>query len=218
MAILHVSPLETGLVDDNLYAVKTGTVNFFIIRGEIGTVCFDSGFGKLRILGGLKTLGIKPEDITHLFLTHTDFDHTGGVRLFKNAEIYFSADEERMINGSAARKWIIHNPRIKRKYNLLREGDTVDTGELTILAIENPGHTPGSMSYLVNGTVLFSGDAFRLTEGRVYPVKHFFNVDTDRLKSSIRKLAALENVSAAYTAHWGYTKDCGGAMKEWKKG
>jgi len=30
-------------------------------------------------------------------LTHSDFDHAGGLSLFENAEIYLSRDEEQMI-------------------------------------------------------------------------------------------------------------------------
>ena len=65
-------------------------------------------------------IGIDQHQITHVFLTHSDFDHAGGLSLFENAEIYLSRDEEQMIT--------------KKKYTL------------------------GSMSYLMNDSLLFVGD------------------------------------------------------------
>jgi glyoxylase-like metal-dependent hydrolase (beta-lactamase superfamily II) len=34
-----------------------------------------------------------------MYLTHSDFDHAGGLALFANAEIYLSSDEQPMISG-----------------------------------------------------------------------------------------------------------------------
>lgn len=39
----------------------------------------------------------------------------------------------------------------------LKDGDTMNVGKLTIRVIHTPGHTPGSVCYLVNGN-LFTGD------------------------------------------------------------
>lgn len=46
---------------------------------------------------------------------------------------------------------------------MLIDGDTIDIGSLKIEVIATPGHTPGSMSFLVDGNV-FTGDAL-LIEG-----------------------------------------------------
>jgi len=84
-------------------------------------------------------LGIDPKSFTHLFLTHTDYDHTGGVTLFENAQIYLSVDEEQMITGKMARMFsFIRNFKIKRDYRLLHDNELVTVG-----AVTSPGHTPG---------------------------------------------------------------------------
>jgi glyoxylase-like metal-dependent hydrolase (beta-lactamase superfamily II) len=128
-----------------LYAVKTGTVNFYVYTGGSGAVCFDSGFGRRRIIEGLRSLNIDPASVTHVFLTHSDFDHAGGVKLLNNAKVYLSADEEQMIKREKARMGIFRNSRIKREYTLLRDGDVVSTSGVNVRAIATPGHTPGSM-------------------------------------------------------------------------
>jgi glyoxylase-like metal-dependent hydrolase (beta-lactamase superfamily II) len=41
----------------------------------------------------LAEVGTKPEDITHVILTHAHFDHMGGLELFPNAKFYIQAHE-----------------------------------------------------------------------------------------------------------------------------
>ena len=81
-------------------------------------------------------------------------------------------------------------------------------GTTRVRAIATPGFTPGSMSYLVNEAILFTGDTFRLSEGKVLsPFYRFLNMDTEQQKESIRKLASLKQVKMACTAHTKYTSD-----------
>jgi glyoxylase-like metal-dependent hydrolase (beta-lactamase superfamily II) len=49
----------------------------------------------------------------------------------------------------------------------LKENEVINIGEISILPIFTPGHSPGSVSFLVNGKYLFSGDTlFKNTIGR----------------------------------------------------
>ena len=212
-----IGPLATGKVSENIFAIKTRTVNFFVFQYAEITIAIDSGFGKNLILSQLKYLGLDPKNITHVFLTHSDFDHTGGVNLFENAKVYLSADEETMITGKRARMLgFVYNSRIKKPYQLLNDNDVVSLGRLAIHAITTPGHTPGSMSYLVNESILFVGDTFKLIDDRVYPLRRYINMDTEQQKASIRKLARLDGVKLACTAHTGYTKAFDQAIQAWK--
>ena len=217
MRLTDVKPVTTGKISDNLYAAKTGTVNFFVLSTNNGNICIDSGFGRKLIARELDLLGIDPASITHLFLTHSDFDHANGLAIFKMAEIFLSSGEEQMINGQTARMaGIIHNSKIKRAHHLLNDGDVVAVGSTTVKAISSPGHTPGSMSYLVNESILFVGDAFKLVNNKVFPKRHFYNMDSRQHKESIRKLAHLDNIRLVCTAHNGYTKEFSEAIGDWK--
>ena len=42
---------------------------------------------RAAILDPLRSLGVAPEDVTHVFLTHHHPDHTANVALFPNAEV-----------------------------------------------------------------------------------------------------------------------------------
>jgi hydroxyacylglutathione hydrolase len=217
MKILRIWPVATGKIAENLYAVKTGTVNFFIYRSGKDIICFDSGFGQPIILRELSKLGIAPAEITHVFLTHSDFDHAGGSALFENAKLYLSAAEQPLVIGQRARMLaLIYNPKIKRPYELLKDNQVVAIGSTSVRAIATPGHTAGSMSYLVNESFLFVGDAFKLIDKRVSSLRPYINMDTQVQKQSIRKLACLENVQLACTAHSGYTRDFDQAILNWK--
>lgn len=215
--VLHLSPIQTGRISDNLYVVKTGTVNFFILKDDEHVICIDAGYGKDLILHGLHSLGIDPRSITHLFLTHSDFDHADGSALFEKAIIYLSSDEEQMVTGKKTRMLgFIYNSRIDRAHVSLHDNEIVTIGSVRIRAIATPGHTPGSMSYLVNESILFVGDTFKLIGNKVYPKRRYFNMDTERQKESIRKLACLDHVHLACTAHNGYTERFREAISGWE--
>jgi hydroxyacylglutathione hydrolase len=215
--MMHLHPINTGSILNNLYAVKTGTANFFIYKEKENIICIDSGFGKNVIIRELNNLGINPRDITHLFLTHSDFDHADGLVVFEKAEIYLSSGEAQMITGQEARMLgFIYNFKINRPYHLLKDDDVIFVGSIKIRAISTPGHTTGSMSYLVNESVLFVGDTFKLINNKVYPKKTCINMNTEQQQESIRKLACLENVHLACTAHNGYTKEFNNAISNWK--
>jgi glyoxylase-like metal-dependent hydrolase (beta-lactamase superfamily II) len=110
----------------------------------------------------------------------------------------------------------IYNSKIKRPYHLLNDNDVVAVGSTKIRAIATPGHTAGSMSYLVNESILFVGDNFKLIDNKVCSLRRYINMNTEQQKKSIRKLACLDNVHLACTAHTGYTKDFNKAISDWK--
>jgi len=214
---MHLHPVESGKLLENLYAVKTGTVNFFIYQDGPQLLCFDSGFGRQIILRELSRLGLDPRSVTHLFLTHSDVDHAGGLDLFANAEVYLSAAEQPLVSGRQARMLgLFYNSRLRRPFHLLNDNDQLLAGATRVRAIATPGHTPGSLSYLLNENLLFIGDAFKLTEGRVYPKRAYITMDMQQQENSIRKLAALENIRLACTAHNGCTTEFESAMQSWR--
>jgi glyoxylase-like metal-dependent hydrolase (beta-lactamase superfamily II) len=213
---LQLKPLNTGLVVDGVWAVRADTVNFFIAETEDGLACFDTGYRRFLIREELRKLGINRLDVRYVFLTHADIDHTRGLSLFPNAEVYLSHDEKQMITGFRTIRSAVRSPRIRRRYHLLRDGDVVQAGSASITAIETPGHTPGSMAYMLGGRYLFTGDTCKFADGKAYAGSHY-TMDIKRQEESIRKLAKLENIRYVFTAHAGYTADFDGAFGDWRK-
>jgi len=81
-----------------------------------------------------------------------------------------------------------------------------------VRGIATPGHTPGAMSYIIDGAYLFVGDTMSLKNGKADLFNEFFNMDSATEGGSIRKLAALKNPKFVFTAHYGYTDDAGRAF------
>ena len=210
-------PVDTGQIADRVYAVKVKDVNLFLYADGQQTLAFDAAYAGDTLQEEIKRLPIAPESVTHLFLTHTDIDHAGGLALFPNAHVYLTEDEEQMVDGTTPRfLWMLHNVRINRPYTLLADGAVVTVGSIKVQAIATPGHTPGSMSYLVDDGVLFSGDTLVLRNGQVYPFYRLVNMDTATQEQSIRKLTRLQNVALLCTAHTGCTTDYERAMMHWR--
>jgi glyoxylase-like metal-dependent hydrolase (beta-lactamase superfamily II) len=85
-----------------------------------GIVCFDTGINGLLTRMGFKQLGLDPCRVSHVFLTHSDYDHMGGVKEFRNAQVYLSKQEEPMVTGGKTRLlYIKRNARLSG-YTFLR--------------------------------------------------------------------------------------------------
>lgn len=203
---MFFKPIKTQKLTENIYAVRTIISNFYIYTDGENTLCFDTGYVPIIIKNALRKINIEPDSISHIFLTHSDYDHVGGISLFKSGQVYLSIDEEKMITFRKPRVLLFFNKRIKRKYKLLNDGDITYIGKIKVQSITTPGHTPGSMSYLVNDNILFSGDTLTIRSGKIKPFFRLQNMDTDLQKESIKKLLKIQNVKLICTGHTGYLK------------
>ena len=88
---------------------------------------------------------------------------------------------------------------------MLDDQQTLKIGNITIRGIETPGHTPGSMSYLVNNKYLFVGDAFGLKNGKIDKPNKFFSGDMETAIKSFDNISDLSDVEYIFTAHNGYS-------------
>jgi len=195
--------------------------SMFLYKADDFLICFDTGFSVGSIKKEFDRIGFNPENVNYIFLTHSDSDHTGGLNLFKNAELYLSADEEQIIHKKTPRFFGFRNtPPLKRAYKPLKDGDTIQVRETKVTAIATPGHSPGSMSHLVNGSILVVGDTLTLRKGKVrpfarLPLGSLLNMDLTTQQESIKKLAKLRNVSVMLTGHSGFTTDFEHAMSNY---
>ncbi len=211
-----MTPAPTGLVVDGVYSINNGFVDMFIIRGKTGYIAIDSGTDAKKLDNELKKLNIDESLVRSVFLTHTDYDHTAGLKLFKNAKVYISSAEEQMINGKTHRALIFNNS-ITPGYKKLKDGEEIKVDGIKVNCILTPGHTPGSMCYLVNDKYLFTGDTISLKNGIAGPFNKFFNMDTKTELSSIKKIDNLPGIEYVFTAHYGYTNNYKKAFENWNK-
>jgi hydroxyacylglutathione hydrolase len=213
-----MNTIETKEIVDNIFSIRDSFVNMFLMRDSDQYVAIDAGNNSDNVLKELKKLGISPDKIIAVILTHTDGDHVGALKLFKNAKIYLSRPEEQMINGQKSKFLFFGNSIYTKEYSLLDDQQILAIGNIKIKGILTPGHTSGSMCYLINDKYLFTGDALSLKSGRIGKFNEFFNMDTKTAIQSIGKITNIPDVEYIFTAHYGYSSDYKNAVKEWGKG
>lgn len=201
-----MSPLETGQIHDSVYCIRNNFVNVFLFKGRGGYVMVDAGIDADGVLAEMAKLGIRPADVTALFLTHTDSDHTAAAGVLPNAKIYMHRDEEQMINGQNGKFPFIRFHWHYAPYTLLNDNDSLDVDGVSVKVLHMPGHTPGSCSFLMNNSDLTVGDNLSIVGGKIQPFNDFFNMDSRLQASSLAKFPELQTASYVLSAHYGMVK------------
>lgn len=209
--------VETSKIYDNLFIVKNKISNFYIYNDGESIFCIDAGDILEITIEELKKINIDPESVQYVLLTHTDYDHTQGLSLFKNAEVYLSNEEEQMINGKTARFFLFFKNKLNVKYNLIKDNQEITIGKVKVKGILNPGHTPGSMSFIINNEILLAGDTLAIQNNRLVPFFKIFNMNTkNEIKSIKEKLFQLNNIKILCTGHTGYSYNWEDLKKSFK--
>ncbi len=200
-------PSETKKITEGLYVIGCGFVNFYALKTANCVILFDTGMSSASAKRGLKKLGISADEVTHIFLTHTDYDHAGGVQAFPKAGVYIARDEEQMINGKTARRGFMHNPRLS-SYKTIEDNETVVVDGTCIQARTAPGHTPGSVIYLMDNRYLATGDLLRVSrKGNIKPFLWLMNMNHRQNIQSIHEAqTAIESAEYILTGHTGFFK------------
>lgn len=153
----------------------------------------------------LVQLGLKPEDVTHVALSHAHFDHTGAANNFKNATLIIQKKElDFLLNHPDKAKQYFINPEAISHFtqskdpNKIRviEGDVDLFGDGVLKTIFLPGHTPGHMGLLVNlresGPIILAGDQWHFTENHAHNGVPSFNYSRADTLASSDKLDKLQ--------------------------
>ena len=156
----------------------------------------------------LATIGLKPDDVTYVALSHTHGDHIGNVRLFPNSTVLMQRAEYEWISTpdgpndnvnqlkTLARK-LMGTP----KHLKLLDGDTDVFGDGSVILVSTPGHTPGSESLLVllknSGFIILSGDVVHLEENFEKDMVPSLNTDKT---ASIASMERVKRMIATYKA------------------
>ncbi len=210
-------PVETGRIDDTVFAVRGKISNMYLVQYDDGDyIAFDTGDNKTDVSKGLEELGIAAGSVGAVFLTHSDWDHIDGFSLFENATVYISEKEVPVIKGIAERKKGKKEKADIGNFRTLSDNETLQFGNSSVRILNSPGHTPGSAAYLVNGTLLFSGDTIANTDGTLCVFPEVFNTDHSMTVESLRKLSELSDASTILTPHHGVIFDAQKAFAEWK--
>lgn len=141
-------------------------------------------------------------DLQYILLTHGHFDHIGGVRDIKKEYgckvVISSVDAPMLSSGKASLAAFCGAEQNDTEPDItVQDGDEIEVGTLKIKVLSTPGHTSGSVCYVV-GDALFSGDTlFYCSCGRT----DFPTGSSDDMIKSLKKLASLDGNYKVYTGH-----------------
>ena len=139
----------------------------------------------------LAQLGIKPEDVDIVGISHMHFDHTGQAGEFPNAALLIGKGD---FEQSAGKDDPFGAWRGQGKKVTLASGDTDVFGDGKVTALHLPGHTPDHMALLVrlpSGPLLLSGDLYHSTEARQKRGVPPFNTDRQKTLASMDRFEKL---------------------------
>ncbi len=160
----------------------------------------DPGDDADRILMALAKAELK---VKYLINTHGHFDHVGANKRMKEttgAQIAVHPDDEPMLVelSRSAAMFGLSAENSPPADILLKDGDEISFGEITLKIIHTPGHSPGGICLYTPGH-LFAGDTlFMGSIGRT----DLPGGDYDTLISSIKtKLLDLDDDTVVYTGH-----------------
>lgn len=136
-----------------------------LVRTPDALVLFDAGMVAANTAASMAVLGIKPDDITHVVLTHMHGDHIGGL-MQDGAPVFANAQ---FIVPKAENEYWAANPSeayTAKVVPLLGDARFIDDGEAVMPGITAEaayGHTPGHTTYLLESEaqqLLLTGDSF----------------------------------------------------------
>ena len=192
-------------VFDNLYFIGTRIHSSWALTTSDGIIVIDSVYEyavEAEMIEGLRSLGLDPNDVRYILISHAHGDHDQGAAIFQRrfgTEIVMGdADWESTL---ARAEYPGGVP--KRDIGVGPEGMNLTLGDTTVEVIATPGHTPGTFSMLFevkdNGTPLTvaynGGTAFNF----INDVPHF-----DTYIASQKKMAdaaARANATVLMTNH-----------------
>jgi metallo-beta-lactamase class B len=185
----------------NIYYVGTSGVSSWLITTRHGHFLLDGGLPQSspQILANIRALGFDIRDVKYLLNSHAHFDHAGGLAALQSASgavmVASAADREvletgRVTYGPTA-DIVVPPVKVNR---VIRHGDTLSLGGVTLTAHITPGHTPGCTSWSMN---------VRDDDGASYTV--FFHCSTTTGGQSLAP-ESYPGMVAAYRATFDYIR------------
>ena len=181
----------------------------YLIKHGDDYMLWDTGFGpdsgatapKVALADQLGKVGVKPEQVKFIGISHYHPDHTSGAPAFPGATLLIGKGDwdiltlptpPQGVQTAPLKHWIGGGGKV---VPIALDHDVFGDGTVTILA--TPGHTAGHHSVMVKlakmGPVILSGDAVHFRENYEANGVPSFNVDRAQTLASldrIRKLVA----------------------------
>ncbi len=156
----------------------------YVVDTPEGLILVDSGLDKNAVVlkAELAKVGLDWKRVRAILLTHVHGDHSGGaeaLRVSTGAKLYAGAGDVAVLAMGRPREAVFstfympeYAPHATSVDVALKGGETISLGDVLIRVIAAPGHTPGSMCYLMERKefrALFAGDVIMMLRGDEHP-------------------------------------------------
>jgi metallo-beta-lactamase class B len=150
----YSAPAEPFRIVGNIHYVGAENIASYLITTPQGHILIDTGMTEMHdvIRNNVARLGFKTSDIRIMLSSHAHFDHVAGHAAMKKltgAQVMAMAgDAEALESGkdNSALGAIGWEPvKVDR---VLKHGDTVSLGGVTLRAVHSPGHTQGATTWV----------------------------------------------------------------------
>ncbi|MGE3178101.1 MAG: subclass B3 metallo-beta-lactamase [Vicinamibacterales bacterium] len=187
-------PREPFRVFGNTWFVGPAGLSSVLVVSDQGLILLDGGLSQSAavIERNIRALGFSPADIKLITTSHGHFDHVGGIRALQRLTGATVLASDATARALAAGRPVPEDPQFEAASDsqdfptldapirVVRDGELVRLGNVTLTAHSTPGHTPGattwswracegprclnfvyadSLSAISNATFRFTGDA-----------------------------------------------------------
>lgn len=188
-----------------LYHLSSGPLRvntyFLINQNTNQAIVIDGGENYKKIKQVESQLGVK---ICALLLTHAHFDHAGNAKKLQDdgAKVFISQkDAHKLLDDGNLSSYFGRKFENLTADVLLEDGMKINVCGIDVEVIATPGHTDGSLTFLVD-KMLFTGDTLFLESvGRT----DFPTGNRTQLVESVKKLYSLDGDYAVYPGHQDFT-------------
>ncbi len=152
--------IEPFRVFGNTWFVGVDGLTALLIETSDGLVLVDGGLPQsaAKIDENIRSLGFDPQNIRAILVSHTHFDHAGGVNALQRLSGAVVYTSERGVESLQTGTLPEDDPQFgygpektsfpaSRNVEALADGAAVTVGDVEITAVYTPGHTPGSVSW-----------------------------------------------------------------------
>lgn len=146
----------------------------------------------------MKEIGVVPESVNYLGISHMHSDHNGNANLFPRATLLMQKEEYAAAFGPEPSKYGFdpsNYPTLRSNIVKLLEGDHDVFGDGTVVIKRTLGHTPGHQALFVklprSGNILLTGDFVHFTDNWVHKRVPGFNFDQEQSRKTMQEMEAF---------------------------
>jgi N-acyl homoserine lactone hydrolase len=184
-------------------------VSCYLIRHGDQYLLWDAGLGGKALgdhptlIAQLARIGVKPEQVRYVGISHRHYDHIGQAASFPGATLLIGTEDLETLKASkdageraAVLPWIEGGAKAEAV-----KGDRNIFGDGSVVMLDMPGHTAGHHALLVRlknmGPVLLSGDLYHARESYEHDQVPGFNVDRADTLASFHRFKGIADTLKA---------------------